>query len=1319
MKFKNKVLKVLVSLLLLISMLANSVSTALTIFPIFLAGNNPEMNVTADTSDWNFINSNNKSSINVSKFGVPEDKKADYNNLLCINHGLHISYDTVEDNADLYGENIDFFKDANKARWLLDNFYLAEQINDDATKNIMKINLKNILEETEVYKQHNLDTVIDNLCIDSNDEYYYAIYSIEQALLWKYTKNNEDEANGGKPTPVLDDATDLYYNNKKLDEDSRFENYKYIYQALSELSETKGEYISPNINNNKENELKNIKIENGSIDLAENKVTFDIRVPDNYNFSDLVASKTFTVTVDGQSVDNIAHVDENNKKLTIQVISPDLAGKTVNVKMDVKGIVTGGRYLKNKSNEKDQNLISVNKKIVTASTDATVTSELSGKYHMDIVKKSISDDSELSDKSKALGGTTFKVTKTEYGKNAEEKDVTTENGKASTSIFGDIDINKDSIGPDKPDEYKIEEKTVTDGYKKIDLSNISMKVYKNKTNTNNTDTKEYNNAAWGLMVSYENWPAYQYHINGAGVSYTDSFVKDYVTEDRQNYIVMSNGGFKYVGPGVQLESCKDLFAEEGIDVSSLSEGSLINCSIVDRVSKKSFESTVDKVTKDAQSRGFSLSDTQIQAIADIYYVNGSGSADVNSFWSAYDTYGNTDDLAKNYAGFKYVSENSTWKDLAKLEHSEARNASRWLLFKYGKYVSNVESYNSDDFGDVTIADSNSENEVKYSIDYIVIYKDGNEIGRVSSQSQNAKLDLNGDGAYDLGLELSGDGTSFCVTVRNPLKEGNYSVKLIKTDSKGTALSEKETKFKINGKETLTQKGEIEIVNNKNITQNGQTDEYEIEESAAPEGYDLYTGKIKLTAVGKETSSGYDLDDSKTKLTVNGEQLEKDKESKDGYVTWTKSGNTIIIKVKNEYADLSLRKFITKVDDKEINDREPEVDITPLIDGTETTAKYTHTKEPVLVAQNQIVTYTIRIYNEGAMDTYASLVKDDIPQGLEFVSYTEGDGSINDTYKWKLVDENDNEVTDATKAKYVITNYLSKANEANEGDNLLKAFDKNTMDSLDYRDIKIQFKVVEPNTSDRIIINEAQISEETDKNGNPAKDRDSTPNKWVDGEDDQDIEKVKVLYFDLALRKWVTQAIVTEDGKTVVTETGHKAEDNPEEVVKVDLKKSKINNVTVKFKYSIRITNEGEIAGEATEIRDDIPNGLKFVAEDNPDWREENGQIVTNKLEHTTLQPGESAEVEIVLTWINGTDNMGVMINTAEINKDHNEYGTPDIDSTPGNNVPGEDDIDDAPVMLTVKTGNEIALYIAILLGATMIVAVGIVMIKKKVLAYWK
>ena len=216
-------------------------------------------------------------------------------------------------------------------------------------------------------------------------------------------------------------------------------------------------------------------------------------------------------------------------------------------------------------------------------------------------------------------------------------------------------------------------------------------------------------------------------------------------------------------------------------------------------------------------------------------------------------------------------------------------------------------------------------------------------------------------------------------------------------------------------------------------------------------------------------------------------------------------------------------------------------------------------------------------------------------------------------------------------------------------------------------------------------------------------------------------KIKLMnkYFDLALRKWVKQAIVSENGKTVITETGHKAEDDPEEVVKVDLRKSKINDVTVKFNYSIRITNQGEIAGEATEIRDDIPQGLKFVAEDNPDWRVEDGQIVTDKLAGTTLQPGESAEVEILLTWVNSKDNMGVLINTAEINKDHNDYGAPDIDSTPGNNVPGEDDIDDAPVMLTVKTGNTMIINISLGLGIITILSIGIFEIKRKVLIDWE
>ena len=112
---------------------------------------------------------------------------------------------------------------------------------------------------------------------------------------------------------------------------------------------------------------------------------------------------------------------------------------------------------------------------------------------------------------------------------------------------------------------------------------------------------------------------------------------------------------------------------------------------------------------------------------------------------------------------------------------------------------------------------------------------------------------------------------------------------------------------------------------------------------------------------------------------------------------------------------------------------------------------------------------------------------------------------------------------------------------------------------------------------------------------------------------------------------------------------------------------------------------------------------------------EDGTIVTDELKDKLLQPGESAEVTVVLKWINSKTNMGVKINTAEISKDYNDYGTPDIDSTPDNNVPGEDDIDDAPVMITVKTGTDYIIYSSILLGAIAIITAGGVLIKKKVM----
>ena len=434
---------------------------------------------------------------------------------------------------------------------------------------------------------------------------------------------------------------------------------------------------------------------------------------------------------------------------------------------------------------------------------------------------------------------------------------------------------------------------------------------------------------------------------------------------------------------------------------------------------------------------------------------------------------------------------------------------------------------------------------------------------------------------------------------------------------------------------------------------------------------------------------------------------KDDESKKDYVQGQEDDDDFE-KVTLVKFDLSLRKFITAVNNTEITSRIPQVDVTPIKDGSSTTAKYDHPKDPVLVSNGNIVTYTIRVFNEGEMDGYASEIKDDMPQGLKFLT----DNKTNIEYRWKMLDKDGKETENLDEAVSIVTDYLSKEQEKTAGANLLKAFDG---EKLDYRDVKVAFEVTEPNTSDRILINQAQISKDSDKDGNDVTDQDSVPDKWNEGEDDQDIEKVKVQYFDLSLRKWVTQAIVTENGEEKIIESGHKAEDDPEDVVKVDLKKSKINKVTIKFRYKIRVKNEGNIAGYAKELKDYIPNGLKFVPEDNPLWKQiDEKTITTDQTKDILLQPGDTTEVEVVLTWINDSENFGVMDNWAEISKDHNDFNSPDIDSTPDNNKKGEDDIDDAPVSVGVQTG-QIKTFTTIGLAVLVILSSGVVLIKKFVL----
>ena len=258
-------------------------------------------------------------------------------------------------------------------------------------------------------------------------------------------------------------------------------------------------------------------------------------------------------------------------------------------------------------------------------------------------------------------------------------------------------------------------------------------------------------------------------------------------------------------------------------------------------------------------------------------------------------------------------------------------------------------------------------------------------------------------------------------------------------------------------------------------------------------------------------------------------------------------------------DLALRKFISGKNGTTLIGREPSVDVTNLANGTATTATYNHPKKAVDMARGDVVEYTIRVYNEGSIDGYANQIVDKLPEELEFLPEHE----TNIQYGWQVSED----------GRTVTTDYLSKAKETSTGANLLKAFDGTT---LSYKDVKIACRVKDTAEFGKKLTNLAEITEAKDSEGNDVIDRDSETNnmqvpsdeelpnykddeinnEYVPGqEDDDDFEKVRVVYFDLALRKFITavddQEVTTRIPSLSIGEDGNIKYDHTKDPVEVE------------------------------------------------------------------------------------------------------------------------------------------------------------------------
>ena len=114
--------------------------------------------------------------------------------------------------------------------------------------------------------------------------------------------------------------------------------------------------------------------------------------------------------------------------------------------------------------------------------------------------------------------------------------------------------------------------------------------------------------------------------------------------------------------------------------------------------------------------------------------------------------------------------------------------------------------------------------------------------------------------------------------------------------------------------------------------------------------------------------------------------------------------------KNEKYDLAIRKFITKIGDKEITDRVPQVLISE--DNKITYLGNNNIEEAV---NNQEITYTIRMYNESEVRARGKQIIEYVPEGLVFVP----ENSINKQYSWKMYKQGANgmkKITFGTKSE---------------------------------------------------------------------------------------------------------------------------------------------------------------------------------------------------------------------------------------------------------------------------------------------------------------
>ncbi|MBE5819415.1 MAG: hypothetical protein E7310_01080 [Clostridiales bacterium] len=198
-------------------------------------------------------------------------------------------------------------------------------------------------------------------------------------------------------------------------------------------------------------------------------------------------------------------------------------------------------------------------------------------------------------------------------------------------------------------------------------------------------------------------------------------------------------------------------------------------------------------------------------------------------------------------------------------------------------------------------------------------------------------------------------------------------------------------------------------------------------------------------------------------------------------------------------------------------------------------------------------------------------------------------------------------------------------------------------------------------------------------------------------------------FDLSLKKQIKKVTVKNSSGTTeydFTNTNF---------AKIEIPGKNYKGSTLLIEYEITIANEGDVPAYITDILDYMPKDLTFNSEMNTNWyADSQGVLHDIALSMEELKPGKEVTETIVLTKTINSDSSLTIKNIAEIGSATNTEGLEEKDSAPANKKDGEDDIGQAELIVSIKTGGT-WMYIGIVLINLIIISAGILLINKKVL----